>query len=181
MKKSILAITLLFLGLLSANAQLGFGLKGGVHFSSIALDGYSTRTAAHVGAFVQLKAKKIAVQPEVLYSYQGAGDIQLAYISVPIMGQYYIVKGLNVEVGPQISFLTYAHHNGVVGGSGDMKGFMNKTDIGINFGAAYKLPVTPLGLYARYSLGVNELFNNGPWGLDGGRNNLFQLGVFLKF
>lgn len=174
-------ITLFFAAWLSAEAQLKFGLKGGVHFSSVGIEGYGTRTAPHIGALLQLKVSKFAVQPEVILSYQGAGSIQLAYVSVPVMGQYYIAKGLNVEVGPQVSFLTYAHDE-TNGGPGDIKDLMDKVDFGLNFGAAYKLPVTPFGFYARYSLGLTELFENDvPRGLSGGRNKLFQLGAFVKF
>ncbi|RYG43202.1 MAG: PorT family protein, partial [Chitinophagaceae bacterium] len=115
MKK--LLILLLICASASSQAQLvRFGLKGGANFSSFngGVDGidYKAKTGFHAGALVELKLlENVALQPELLYSSQGAdvegiGDFNLDYISVPVLAKFYVVSDkLSIDVGPQFSFL----------------------------------------------------------------------------
>lgn len=114
--KKIIVLTLLLAGTLTANAQLRFGIKGGANFSD--LDGISVdtkmRTGFHFGALAELKLPaNFAIQPELLYSSQGADvneeairSIQYDYVTVPILLKYYIISDLlSLEAGPQFAFL----------------------------------------------------------------------------
>ncbi len=89
------------------------------------------RTSFHLGAMAEFKMNdKIAIQPELLYSAQGAkfenfsykivkmqgisselegnGTFKLNYINIPVMVKYYVMEGLSLEAGPQIGFLVSA-------------------------------------------------------------------------
>jgi opacity protein-like surface antigen len=113
-------LSILFIVLLSAysvNAQMfKFGLKGGANFSSLEGDNIesSKYTSFHVGGLVEISLlENLSVQPELLYSSQGAKfdeaaveDINYNYITVPVMAKFYLVsKKFSLEAGPQFSFL----------------------------------------------------------------------------
>jgi len=87
MKKIILSLSIIAVATMSANAQIKFGLKGGMNASNIIGDHnlnasetlnqdnlqYTTKIGYNVGAFVNLPIKgKFSLQPEVMYSLQGA-------------------------------------------------------------------------------------------------------------
>lgn len=116
MKSKILLLLALIGSFNLAQAQLRIGIKAGANFAN--LEGISIdtkmRTGFHFGALAELKLPgSFALQPEVLYSSQGADideealdDIQYDYITVPVMLKYYLVKDLfNIELGPQFAFL----------------------------------------------------------------------------
>ena len=92
------------------------GLKAGPNFANfsggVSELNYSGRTSVHAGAIAEIGLSgKFAVQPELLYSSQGAdvdglGDFNLDYVSVPVLAKIYILSDkLSVDVGPQFSFL----------------------------------------------------------------------------
>src|SRR5690554_2937826 len=91
-----------------AQQEVKFGPKAGVNFANISgQDNAEMKTGFHVGAVAEIKFnEKFSIQPEVLYSAQGAkyeyfvGNNKLAdatqsldYINIPIMAKYYIVDG----------------------------------------------------------------------------------------
>lgn len=114
--KKIILTALLLVGFAQAQAQIKIGLKAGANFAN--LEGISLdtkmRTGFHFGALLEVKLPaNLALQPELMYSSQGAkidqaaiDDIQYDYITVPVMLKYYLVPDLfNIEIGPQFSFL----------------------------------------------------------------------------
>lgn len=130
MKKSIFIVAIAVMAVSATQAQeVRLGAKAGVNFASIGgdnTDGLDGLTGFHIGALVEIPVtERFAVQPEVLYSAQGAkrevteslfnvsfkatGKTKLDYINVPIIAKYYIVDGLAVEAGPQIGFLVKAN------------------------------------------------------------------------
>src|SRR5690606_10304231 len=187
-------ITLTLLGLVAfstsalAQQEVKFGPKAGVNFANLSgADDSEMKTGFHVGAVVEIKFnEKFSVQPEVLYSAQGAsfnalgvdGEIKNDYINVPIMAKYYIVEGFSVELGPQIGFLMKSETE--VGNiTNDSKDFYKSTDFGLNFGLAYDLP---MGLFvgARYNLGLSDIRENTNVG-DTTKNGVIQVSVGYKF
>ncbi|MEQ8927533.1 MAG: PorT family protein, partial [Fulvivirga sp.] len=86
-------------------AQISGGIKGGVNFANVDADGDPDgKTGYHVGAFLEIGAAGIFIQPEVLYSFKGAEDFDLTYIEVPILLKKNFAKVLNVHLGPQFGF-----------------------------------------------------------------------------
>ena len=134
MKKITLTLLGLFAMSTSALAQqeVKFGPKAGVNFATLnGKDAGDAKMAIgfHVGAFAEIKFNdKFAVQPEVLFSAQGAkvkesgtevvmgvpvnyeaeGKTKLNYINIPIMAKYYITDNFAVEAGPYVGFLMTA-------------------------------------------------------------------------
>ncbi len=123
MKKIILSTCLLIAGIFSANAQsIHFGVKAGANFSDVDSDfSTSNLTSWHGGAFVEVGLfQNFAIQPEVLYSSQGAkvdgtDDIKLDYINVPVVAKFYLITDkLALEAGPQFGFLVNDNYSNVI-------------------------------------------------------------------
>lgn len=186
MKKTVLITVITMLGLTSVKAQdIKFGAKAGLNIAFITGDNtkdFKPNTDFHFGVMAEWKiSDKFALQPEIVYSGQGSdinfeseGRVALNYLNVPIMGKYYISKGLSLEAGPQIGFLLSTN-----GGTIDYKDFLKPTDFGVNFGLGYKLD-NGLNFSARYNLGLTNI-NNVDGFTDKNRNGVFQLSVGYFF
>lgn len=200
MKKLVLAAVAVFAIGNSAFAQqeVKFGPKAGVNFSNISgLDNAEMKTGFHVGAVAEIKFnEKFSIQPEVLYSAQGAkftnnnSEVKWNndYINIPIMFKYYLVDGFSVEAGPQVGFLTKAEQEGTFGGytgTTDVKDNYKSVDFGVNFGLAYDLP-SGLFVNARYNLGLSKIgedytIGNTTFEAADHKNSVIQVGLGYKF
>jgi hypothetical protein len=160
-----------------------FGLKAGVNIANLHVDGseYDSRTGFYVGGLAHVHITKyFAVQPEVMYSSQGAeiGSIKRTegYINVPVLAQYMVNNGFRLQTGPQVGFLTSAKNK-----SGDIevdvKDQLNTVDFAWSFGASY-ISKTGLGLDARYNLGISNINDNES---VEAKNRVFQVGAFYQF
>ena len=202
MKKSFL--TLLGLVAISTTAvaqqEVKFGPKAGVNISNLSgMDDSEMRIGFHVGAVAEIKFNdKLSIQPEVLYSTQGAkastatplgtieSEIKNDYINVPIMAKYYIVEGFSAELGPYVGFLMKSESE-IGNFSGDSKDAYKSVDFGLGVGLAYDMP---MGFFvgARYNLGLskaNEDISAGNGNVtfqtDDLKNGVIQVGVGYKF
>ncbi|MCA0153848.1 porin family protein [Winogradskyella vincentii] len=193
MRKLFLFMVMAFFGTAILQAQVKFGAKAGVNFASITgedtddLDGI---TSFHIGAMVEIPvSEKFSVQPELLYSAQGATtsedgmdlDFKVNYINVPIMAKYFVAEGLSLEAGPQLGFLIDAE---IEGGdvSIDIKDQVNSFDFGVNFGLGYKLD-SGLNFGARYNLGLSD-GNDDPEFFESEeafKNGVFQFSIGYFF
>ena len=196
MKKIILsAIAVLAFGLTNAQG-VKFGAKAGLNVTTITGGEFSasSKVGFHVGGLVEFKlTDKFAVQPELLFSTKGAksdffgftSEENLSYIDLPIMVKYFVMEGLSIEAGPQVSFLMSAKAK-VDGVSFDSKPLYNSTDFGFNIGAGYEL-TSGLFFQARYNLGLSDISKEIPVDpLDPQlnykeKNNGFQVSVGYKF
>nr|WP_315167293.1 porin family protein [uncultured Flavobacterium sp.] len=125
MKKVILA-TILFLAVsINMQAQLvKLGIKGGINYAnqsgtditvnSINYNSTDAITSYHIGLVAELKLTDgLAIQPELLYSTQGATyknaitefKNELGYISIPVLAKISLNKSISLDLGPQASFL----------------------------------------------------------------------------
>lgn len=176
-----------------AQQQVKFGPKAGVNFANLSgMNDSEMKIGFHVGAVAEIKFNdKFSIQPEVLYSTQGAKSkgnddkISNDYINIPIMAKYYIVDGFSVELGPQVGFLMKSESEGII--SGDTKDFYKSVDFGLGMGLAYDLP-QGFFINARYNLGLskaNEDFKSGIGGVTietkDLKNNVIQVGIGYKF
>lgn len=126
MRKIALLIALTIFGLTQANAQ-NFGFKGGYNYSSFNGDVAKDNTLKglsgfYVGALLELPlGDVISLQPEVIYSRQGAAwekdynrpilgkgslknDIKLDYLNIPVMAKVNLGP-LFLQGGVQFGFL----------------------------------------------------------------------------
>ena len=215
MKKLFLTFALILL-CLNLNAQtnstpdqgIKFGIKAGVNFASITgdeTDNLSSLTGFHVGGVVDIPvSEKFSVQPELLYSTQGAeygnsdgydGKFKLDYINIPVMAKLFVADGFSIQAGPQIGFNVSAKDEykgvdpGFNGDSGtdDIKDFVKGTDFAINLGLGYEMQ-NGLNFSARYCLGLSNI-NDIPSNIDPGfsvgdiknQNGVFQISVGFNF
>lgn len=121
MRKIALLIALTIFGLTQANAQ-NFGFKGGYNYSSfngeVAKDNtLKGLSGFYVGALLELPlGDVISLQPEVIYSRQGAAweqknilgefkkDLKLDYLNIPVMAKVNLGP-LFLQGGVQFGFL----------------------------------------------------------------------------
>ncbi|HYD90349.1 MAG TPA: porin family protein [Flavobacterium sp.] len=154
MKKLLLSAVAVVAFGLTAQAQdseMRFGAKAGVNMTNFGGDADSDgKTGFYVGALVDLAiSDNFHVQPEVLYSAEGADEAGVDYIRIPVMAKYYIMEGLSLQAGPEVAFKISAED--------DFTDEMTKSiDFGLGAGAAYELP---MGLFfdARYNLGLSNI------------------------
>jgi hypothetical protein len=180
----------------SPQNSIHFGLKSGLNITNIAISKYNNKAGVHAGIFGEFKFNNFAVQPELLYSLQGAQystevlnivsatyKCNFHYLHIPLMLKYYVIDGLAFEIGPQLGLLLSAKSEETFGNlsdSDELKDFTNDIDFSFNFGASYKIPSIPLGFYARYSLGLTDIFVNKLLN-EPGKTRVFQVGAFVKF
>jgi len=182
------------LAALSSHAQaFQFGVKAGVNFSSISTDisNYepSSTSDFHAGVFAEFKLPKISIQPELLYSRQGAkissdapfSKLNYNYLNVPIIVKYYLIDGLNLQVGPQLGFLTTAETYTLISGSDnatDVKETLKSTDLSLAIGVGIDLPLH-FNASVRYNWGISDI--NDDAASDAIRNQVVQISVGYAF
>ncbi|MEM0938926.1 MAG: porin family protein [Bacteroidota bacterium] len=163
MKKTSVTFVFVFISFISfGQFNVELGLKGGLNVSYNNIDDFDTEsiTSYHAGIFGLVKLGKIGIQPEILFSDQGAeidfgprgeSEIELLYINAPIMGKYYLVEGINLQFGPQLSILLDSEldDTGVELETTD-------TDFGLAFGAGWDAPFG-LKVDARFILGLTDI------------------------
>ncbi|MHA6280910.1 porin family protein [Salinimicrobium sp. CAU 1759] len=179
MKKLLFVVVLLFSGAMTAQT-LNFGAKAGVNFATLSgddVDDADSRTGFHLGLIGEIMlTDRFAVQPEVLYSAQGAeGDgatWKLDYVAVPVMAKYFVTNGLSLEAGPQFSFNTTSE----VEGEGETVDIdAESMDIGLGLGLGYQF-MQSIFVQARYNMGFSDVVED----LDA-KNSVFQLSLGYKF
>lgn len=207
MKKQVVLIAVAIFSFGAMQAQdIRFGAKAGVNFASIGgdeTDGVDGLTAFHIGGLAEIMiTEQFGVQPEILYSAQGAkseesfdgvtitSKTKLDYLNIPIMAKYYVTEGLALEAGPQVGFLVSANaEDEVEGDTGDfdfetgdvdISDFTSGIDFGVGVGASYRLD---MGVFfgARYNLGLSNI--NDFEGSDDfkNQNNVIQISVGYLF
>ena len=179
MKKNILII---FLGLLSfqfSQAQLlKIGLKAGANYANIESSKLQTDaiTNYHAGLVLNFKvSEKFSLQPEILYSTQGATyknlvdevKAELGYITVPVMAKIGLGKTFSLELGPQFSWLASKD----VSFATDVK----ELDFGVGGGLGVKL-TDKIFLQGRYVVGMTEFSKTAE-----AKNSVGQLSLGYMF
>ncbi|MEO9966234.1 MAG: porin family protein [Reichenbachiella sp.] len=169
----LLVVGTLFLAT-ATQAQVSFGLKGGLNFSTADVDGLSvdSKTGYHFGAYAVIKAGPIGIQPEAYFSAQKLSadgeDVDLSYIQVPILLRLGFAKILYLNAGPQFGINTKAELGG-----GDIKDDIKGMDLSAALGAGLDLPMG-LGAQVRYVKGLTNAseINGVDW-----KNAMFQVSV----
>ena len=186
MKKTAIFAGLLLILFTATAQQAHFGLKGGVNISQLHFNNNTSsdsKVGVNLGVLAHIHASKTwAVQPELLYSLEGAQKVgnsginyNLNYLNVPVLLQYMFDNGFRLEGGPQIGFLLNAKRK-----AGDVTvdddGFKT-TAFSIPLGVGY-LTSSGVGLDARYVFGLSNINDseNGPVI----QSNVFQLGLFYQ-
>ena len=160
MKKAFMIAGAFLAFSLGAQAQLvKFGLKGGLNYAN--LTGAEIQTDAitsyHVGLVAEVKlTDKFKVQPELLYSTQGAsydraGEEfinELGYLAIPVLAKISLSDAFTLELGPQAAFLLSEKDNFDVK---DSKTF----DFSVNAGLGFNITKS-IFIQGRYNLGLTD-------------------------
>ncbi len=176
-----------------ANAQsVKFGVKAGVNIATLTgdavADDVSMKVGFNAGGLAEIRfTDMIALQPEVLFSMQGArtvdrtndivgnrfeeeSSVNLGYINVPVMLKIYPTKSFFLEGGPQVGFLISAKSknedtSNFVDGTSivesetvDIKDNLKTLDVAFNLGLGYDFTEN-LFINARYSLGLTNVYD----------------------
>ena len=148
-----------------------FGVKAGANISTLAgndVNEAKSTTGFFIGGLVDLPLSgNFHLQPELMYSMEGAKDAKLSFVRIPIMAKYYIMDGLNVQAGPEVAIK--------VGGDSGIDEFTKSLDYGLGIGAGYEMP---MGLFgeARYNLGLANIAKEGTINTAS-----FQIGIGYRF
>lgn len=194
----------LFLGLSQlSNAQIVFGIKGGVNYNSDSfqnvkddvISGAESRTGYHAGIWVRAKVPVIDlyIRPELVYTnlsneiaYSSVGSIEATItdynfqkIDVPVLIGKKVFKFGNIFAGPSFQY--------VLGSDFDIKDLeedsIDDFTVGIQLGAG--LEFGPIGIDVRWERGFSDIESNF---LDGAtevefdtRVNQIIVGLSYKF
>jgi hypothetical protein len=161
MKKIIVSIAVI--SMLAFYSQtyaqgIGIGIKVGANFANQSITDVSSESVTGFagGAYLVLAfSEKWAIQPEVLFSAQGAdlpsGTNEFNYMSIPVLLRWKPVSVLSFEAGPQFSSLLSAVSDGT-----DVKDDFKNSDFGLAVGATVHLPLG-LNAGARYIWGFTNV------------------------
>ncbi len=201
----ILAMGLFITG--AANAQstdkpIKLGAKAGVNYSNIIKDDGNNNfntdylVGYHAGLTLDIKlSDNLAFTPEALYSTKGYkssstfGEFTQTthFIDVPILASIKLGGGLNLVAGPQVSFLLSTNNKFETGfGTAQQQIVENDADrfkkslaggvVGFRYDFSNKI-----GINGRYALDFQKNNENGSSQTPEYKNQVFQLGLGIKF
>lgn len=190
-----------------ANAQstdkaIKLGAKAGVNISNIIKDNGNNNfktdylVGYHAGITLDIKLlENLAFTPEALYSTKGYKSTSTFgeytqtthFIDIPILASIRLAEGLNVVAGPQVSFLLSTNNKFETGfGTVEQKNVEDNSDrfkkslfggvIGFRYDFSNKV-----GINGRYALDFQKNNENGTSQTPEFKNQVFQVGLGLKF
>lgn len=186
MKKLIVA-ALLLVSATGFAQTFQLGIKGGVNISNFTggnFDNLDKKALVgfHGGGFISFFfGDHLALQPEVLFSSQGAkikdaGDeynLKVSYINVPVLLKYRFTGGFYVEAGPQIGFKVNEDTD-----DQQVDDFFKSTDLSIAGGLGFHSSMG-LGIGARYTAGISKTGDFDAGDIDPDfKNGVLQISLF---
>ncbi|MES2812082.1 MAG: porin family protein [Bacteroidota bacterium] len=198
MKKLLLTAAAVFAFGFTNAQETKFGVKAGLNLGNLTGNttdefvdsGTNMRPSFHVGGFAEIKlSDKFAIQPEVLYSVEGAKqDIDgqsekliwdFQFVNIPVMAKFYATDKFSIEAGPQIGFLTKAELTFDGDTIEDLKeGDVTKsTAISGNVGVGYNF-TDNISASLRYSLGLSNIIDVDGYEL---KSNVLSLSASYRF
>ena len=199
-------------GTFSIQPKIGIGLSKVSNMPDFGEGNYkldrSLLGGAVIGAEAEYQiAKPFSLAAGVNYSMQGCqwadddfkvGDskveikdtkIDLGYINVPVVANFYLFKGFAIKAGVQFGFLVNAKYKQEIKSEvGSMKTTtsfdenvkdnFNKFDIAIPVGVSYQVPTIPIYIDARANIGLKNIAKDSE---EKVKNQVFQLTVGYKF
>jgi len=196
--KMLLSISIILLTG-TAQAQIRYGVKAGVNFSTLKFsDDYAKKSSLigyHAGVLMDVKiSDKFVFQPEVLFSTQGvkrkvevrqnAEDqfhsatlkTKINYLNLDLMMKYYVIKKLDLEAGARIGLMLSAWN--VLEVYRTELNDVQPIDYGVNLGAGYDF-TDHISVGVRYYYG---LFNISKYSHDENvGNRVFGVSGVYKF
>ena len=162
--------TLLIISFSSFSQGLDIGVKAGSDIHKI--DGKSFdeefKFGYHIGAFAEIKLKKIGIQPEVYFSQvnvQRGNDVnsiwntqqikeaKLSYLNIPLLVNLKFSENIAFQVGPQYSMLVNESNKS------DFIGTAKETFKSGDFSAVggLQVKILKIRIFGRYVVGLNNM------------------------
>lgn len=180
------AVLLSSVGAMAQHAVGGITLqpRAGLSVANIADTKGDPRYGVVGGADFEYQANDwLGISAGAVYSQQGykkdGATAKIDYINIPLMGHFYVAKGLPLNVGVQPGFKV---SNKITSGSVTYDVTNNDAvetfDFSMPVGLAYELPSVPLVFDARYNFGFTDAWKAGD---NHPQNQVFQFTVGYKF
>ena len=167
MKRNLITAFLFMAAFVSQAQSTKIGIKAGANYANqsgvnltvnqVNYNSSEAITGYHAGLTAEVKFLKLAIQPELIYSTQGATyknavsefKNELGYLSLPVLVKIYLVPGLSLDLGPQASFLLSEKNKFDYTKS-------NTFDFSALAGVSYNI-TSKLFVQARYGLGLTSM------------------------
>ena len=196
--KKLMMIAAFMVAALSVNAQNGVGQitlqpKVGINIANLTGDGNKAKVGVVAGFEAEYGvAENFGIAAGLLYSMEGAkGDkvngeapkLNLDYLDIPVLAQYYIIPGLAIKVGAQLG-INVRKKISYDGDSMDVDKFFKALGIDTNvesvnvcipIGASYEYQNFVFD--GRYNLGLTKTFKN----MNKNKSSIFTFTVGYKF
>ncbi len=176
----IAAMMLMSIGAFAQNevGQVTLQPKVGLNISKITGEGLNTTVGLVAGVEAEYGvAENFGITAGLLYSMQGfkaeGADKRsgMDYLNIPILAQYYVVKGLAIKAGVQPGFLVRASNDG-----NSFSDACKKVDFSIPVGLSYEYESFVFD--ARYNIGLTKTFKDAA---EKTKNSVIQITVGYKF
>jgi hypothetical protein len=154
---------------ISSQAQFSLGTRGGLNLSDVAINNttdnpdaesdFMMKAGFHGGIFaIAEMGLRTGISAELLYSLKGVkaiNNINLHYISLPVLVRYAVTDKFIAEGGPELSYLVSATSK-----YGNVDNIWNnKIDLGLDVGVSYLFtPRLSCGL--RFNAGFISVIKN---------------------
>lgn len=185
MKKIFFALVFAALSTVGYSQAVQFGPKVGVNISNYTGGNIKSESivGAHFGGILAFNfGNNFAIQPEVLFSTQGAkieningdkSEFKANYVSIPVMLKLRTNGGLYIEAGPQVAFKA-----GEKSGDQTINDFANGLDLALGAGIGYETKIG-LAIGARYVAGLSKVgdFQSSNINPDF-KNSVIQVGLY---
>ncbi len=172
-----------------AYSQISLGLKAGVNISNFTGGDFeaiekSPLTTFHAGGLVHIKFGHLVLQPELLFSEQGAklkkadveSDFKISYLNIPIMVQWEFDGGFYLEAGPQGGFKVSENVPDSIQGD-----FVKSGDLSFGLGLGFHSP-KGFGIGGRYLVGLSKIGEFDSANIDPDfKNAVIQFSIFYTF
>ena len=191
MKKNLLFVALLCLSTSAFSQKFQLGVKGGVNVSNYTGGDVKTKSLIgfHAGGLVNfLFGKNFSVQPELIFSSQGATytnagtktNLKVSYINMPVMLKLKFNGGIYIEAGPQVGFKTTEDYDNP---NQSVKKFASNLDFSVGIGLGYHNK-SGIGIGARYMAGISKVGDIKSEGINvvnksDLKNSVIQVGLFF--
>ncbi|MEO9966232.1 MAG: porin family protein [Reichenbachiella sp.] len=206
MKKILLFIfPCMLLISVSANAQVEFGMMGGLNFNSPKIDAIGTSGALsdvgsssmgfHVGLYATIDFELFAIQPEIYYSMQGGtfkvnttqeNEVNMDFIQIPLLGRYNFLEYFHVLAGPQFGIPVKSEVSLSGGTPIDIKDFTKGLEVSAVLGVGINVPEVGISGSLRWARGLTNMIDideasAGPGSVTSLKNSMIQISAAYAF
>ena len=171
-----------------AYSQISLGIKAGVNISNFTGDigpvEKQAKVGFHGGGLVHISFGHLVLQPELLFSTQGAKlkyldeetDFNVSYLNIPVMLQWETDGGFYLEAGPQGGFKISENVPDSI-----TSDFVKNGDFSIGLGLGFHSK-GGFGIGGRYTVGISKIGEFDSANIDPDfKNAVIQFSLFYTF